>query len=293
MSGALIPRRDRALVRLAAPSWRGRYEPEFVALLEDTPAGLRRTVDVARGVARSWAAPSPHLFADRATRLRASLATLLWAWTALVGAELILAQLREDPAREATDRQYSGATVLYRLYELAAGAGVLVLLAGCAPLAWLMVRTARRARRRDLSLLMASPAFAVLGFAVVLFAVVAFVPRSPVPGVGVGAWVLAIIAAGIAAGVSCAAGPTQVLRRLRPGGPALRVATLTASAGALLCAIAGLAAAGYLIVLALGSAPVSVAAAAFLVPFSVWVLGAAAVVLVSGARAVSPGRPAS
>jgi hypothetical protein len=279
-----VPGRDRALVALAAPSWRARYEPEFVALLEDTRATPGRTLDVLRLVARSWAAPPRHLFDDREARVRTSVATLLWAWTVLVGAELIVAQLREDPSRAATDRRYAGAAPLYRLYEIAAVAGVLIFVLGCAPLAWHVVRSTRRAKRADLTLLMSSPVFALAGFAVVLLAVVSFAPRSAVPGVGVGSWALAIIAAGVAAGVSCAAGPTHVLRALPVGGPTLRAGLVTSTAGALLCAVAGVAALGYLVVLTVGAAPVGIAAVGFVVPFGLAVLAATAVVLVSGAR---------
>lgn len=77
------PRSGRMLVRLYPRRWRGRYGPEFAALLADTPLTPAVIVDVARHPAGEHVSARPLVFAllDGAAVLGGITRNILWAPT--------------------------------------------------------------------------------------------------------------------------------------------------------------------------------------------------------------------
>jgi len=78
----------RAMLALYPPAWRARYGDEVSALLEDSGAGPRTIASLAWHAAPAWIWPPGHLH-DQPARIRASLTTVLAAWTALAGLAMV------------------------------------------------------------------------------------------------------------------------------------------------------------------------------------------------------------
>lgn len=295
----------RAALGLYPAAWRARYGEEVRALLEDSGADLRTAASLAWHAVPAWVWPARQLH-DRPARMRASLATVLVAWTALAGLAAVFAQLTQaQPSlQRLTLARHPIIGWSYWVFDGAVLISVLAVAAGGLPL-WLeMMRGARREHRpRDMAYLL-SP---VVVPAVYLAAVVVTVRLVRHGGVtvypklnavidmangGVGPWwFLALIVLGFAAGVVAAAGPGLALRRLRP-----REATVgrAASAAGLAAATMGLA----------GAASIAAAVGLYLWapqdagyhqgwPLGIYlpmVLLAAAVAIVSAARGIRASR---
>ena len=84
----------RAALALYPAAWRARYGDEVRALLDDSGAGPRAIASLAWRALPAWIWPPRHLY-GRQARMRASLATVLVAWTALTGLALVFAQLTQ------------------------------------------------------------------------------------------------------------------------------------------------------------------------------------------------------
>lgn len=237
----------RALARktlaLYPAAWRARYGDEVRALLDVTGADLRTIASLVWQAMPAWIWPARQLY-DRPARMRASLGTVLMAWTALTGLALVFAQLTElqgflVPHHPIIDWSYG----VFDVAILASGLAVAV---GGLPV-WLRMMRDSYAdhRRRELAYLL-SPVVVPAGYlaAVIVTARlvrhVGAVQVSPGPHAvidlangGVGPWwFLALAVLGLAAGAVSAAGPILALRRLRPDGTAVRRATRAAGLAA-------------------------------------------------------------
>ncbi len=298
-----------AALGLYPAAWRARYGDEVGALMEDSGAGLRTIASLAWHAVPAWIWPPRHLY-DGPARMRASLATVLAAWTVLAGLAAVFVQLAQaqPTLQDLTLARHPVIAWSYWVFDAAAGVSVLAVAVGGLPLWRLMMRRARREHRpRDMAYLLAP----VVVPAVYLAATVLTVGLVRQPGTisrllpGPKAisfidlangmigprWFLVLVVLGFAAGGVSAAGPRLALRSLRPSEPAVRLAARAAGLAAAAMGLAGAAS----IVAAVGLYQWA--------PFyhQGWPLGiylpmvllAAAVAIVSGARGVratrSPG----
>lgn len=221
-----------ALALYPAP-WRARYGDEVRALLDESGADLRTIASLAWQALPAWVWPARHLY-DRPARMRASLATVLMAWTALTGLALVFAQLTQAQGLRPPGHPIIGWA--YWVFDVAVLVSVLVVAAGGLPLWLLMLRSARREHRpRDIAYLLSPAVVPAMYLAAVIVAV-----RLISHAHGVGQWwFLGFVLLGFAAGGVSAAGPALALRRLRPRGPAVRLAARAAGIAAATMSLAG------------------------------------------------------
>ena len=222
----------RAALALYPPSWRARYADEVGALLDESGGGPAAVASLAWRAVPAWIWP-PRQLHDPSARMRASVVTTLMAWSMLVGLGLIFAQLTQLQGFSVPGHPVIGWA--YAVFDGALAVSALIAAAGGLPLWLLMFRRARRELRpRDsayLLLPLASPAAYLFGLLVAL----GLSPHQH----GVGPyWFLLIALAGFAAAAIAAAGPGLALRRLRPRGPALRLAATAAGMAAAVSAVA-------------------------------------------------------
>jgi hypothetical protein len=239
-SGSLL---TRAALALYPPSWRARYADEVGALLDESGGGPAAAASLAWRAVPAWIWP-PRQLHDPSARMRASVVTTLMAWSMLAGLGLIFAQLTQLQGFRVPGHPVIGWA--YAIFDGALAVSALAAAVGGLPLWLLMLRRAHReGRARDsayLLLPLVAPAAYLLGLTIAL-------GLSPHPH-GVGPyWFLLIALAGFAAAAIAAAGPGLAVRRLRPRGPALRLAaaaagiaasTMAVSAAAIVVAVAGL-----------------------------------------------------
>jgi hypothetical protein len=239
-SGSLL---TRAALALYPPSWRARYADEVGALLDESGGGPAAAASLAWRAVPAWIWP-PRQLHDPSARMRASVVTTLVAWSMLAGLGLIFAQLTQLQGFRVPGHPVIGWA--YAIFDGALAVSALAAAVGGLPLWLLMLRRAHReGRARDsayLLLPLVAPAAYLLGLTIAL-------GLSPHPH-GVGPyWFLLIALAGFAAAAVAAAGPGLAVRRLRPRGPALRLAavaagiaaaTMAVSAAAIVVAVAGL-----------------------------------------------------
>jgi hypothetical protein len=218
----------RAALAVYPPSWRARYGDEVRALLDDSGAGAGAgaAASLAARAIPAWFWPSRHLYdrADPSIRMRASLATVLIAASMLAGLGLVFAQLTQLQGYRPPGHPVIG--WCYAVFDAALAFSALAAVAGGLPLWLLMLRRAHRERRpRDFACLLAP----VIAPAVYLLALMVTV-RSIGGADGVSPWwFLAVTLAGFAAAGMATAGPGVALRRLRPRGSALHLATVAAA----------------------------------------------------------------
>jgi hypothetical protein len=223
----------RAVLGLYPPSWRTRYGAEVQALVSDCGADARTIASLALRAIGAWARPAEHLH-DRPARMRASLSTVLVAWTTLAGLGLVFLQLTQAQGVRPPGHPLVGWS--YLVFDIAVQFSVLSVTAGGLPLWLLMMRRVLRQRRlADLTLLLTPVVVPCVYLGVVGL-------TGPVvrhgDGVGPG-WSTAYVLAGLAAAGAFAAGPALALGRLQPRGPALDLAVRAARLGAFAMAIAG------------------------------------------------------
>jgi len=247
----------RVALGLYPPAWRARYGDEVRALLEDSGAGVRAAAILAWHAVPAWACPARHLY-DRPGRMRASLAAVGMAWVLLAGLAAVFVQLAQaqGSSQTLTLASYPVIQWSYWVFDGAVIISVLAVAAGGVPL-WLRMfrgaRGARGARRpRELACLLAPvvvPVVYLAGSTVIAglvrqpaARVVPWQPR-PVADLANGMigpwWFLALVVAGFAAAVVSAAGLALALRRLRPDGPAVVLATRAAGLAAAAMGLAG------------------------------------------------------
>jgi hypothetical protein len=240
----------RAALGLYPAAWRARYGDEVCVLLEDSGADLRAVLSLAGQALPAWICPARHLH-DRPARMRASLATVLVAWIMLIGLAVVFVQLTQAQpgGQQFTLQQHPIIAWSYWVFDGAVAVSVLAVACGGLPLWLLMLRRARREHRgRETAYLLAPVVVPVTYMAlnVVTVALAQQPQTTPVnvlPGQKTSVvdiangmvgpwWFLALVLLGFAAGAVSAAGPGLALRRLRPGGPAVRLAARAAGLGA-------------------------------------------------------------
>ena len=244
----------RGALGLYPPAWRARYGDEVRALLEDSGAGMRAAVSLAWHAVPAWAWPARHLH-DRPGRMRASLATAGMAWALLAGLVAVFVQLTQaqGSVEGLMPAQHPVIQWSYWAFDGFLIVSVLAVAAGGVPLWLLMLRRARRGRRRrDVACLLA-PAVVPAAYLVANYAVSRLILESAPPVVpwqsrsvvdlangGVGPrWFLALVLLGLAAAAVSAAGPGLALRRLRPHGPTVVLAVRSAVLAAVTMGLAG------------------------------------------------------
>ena len=242
MSSRKATRLARVALALYPPSWRARYGDEVHALLQES-GGLRDVASLAWLALPAWIWPPAHLH-DRPARMRASLSTGLLAWSFLTGLGLVFAQLTQFQGFHPAGHPII--MVSYLVFDAALALSIAAAGLGGLPLWLLMLRRAyREHRRRDVAYLLL-PLIAPAAFLAGLTVTVRLV------GVANGVspwWFLVVTLVGFAAATLAAAGPGLAMRRLQPGGPALRLAAtaggvaaaaIVVAAAAIIAAVTGL-----------------------------------------------------
>ena len=242
MSEPRATRLARVALALYPPSWRARYGDEVHALVQES-GSLRDVASLAWRALPAWIWPPAHLH-DRPARMRASLSTGLLAWSFLTGLGLVFAQLTQfqgfHPAGHPIIK------VSYLVFDAALALSIAAAGLGGLPLWLLMLRRAyREHRRRDVAYLLLpliAPAAFLAGLTVTVRLVGGANGVSPW-------WFLVVTLVGFAAAALAAAGPGLAMRRLQPGGPALRLAAtaggvaaaaIVVAAAAIIAAVTGL-----------------------------------------------------
>ena len=223
----------RAVVALYPPAWRARYRQEALELLCDVGGGMAAAASMAWRAVPAWLWPPQHLH-DRAGRMRASLATALVAWSMLAGLGLVFEQLTQQQPILPPGHAVIGWS--YAIFDAAFVLSGLILAAGSLPLWLLMLRGARRQRSTRDTVYLLLPALAPAAFLAGVAVLAGFISQPQ----GIGPWwFLAVSLAGFAAAATAAAGPGLALRRLRPRGPAVRLATIASAVATATMLLAG------------------------------------------------------
>ena len=239
------PSLTRAALALYPPSWRARYGDEVRALLEDSGGGLAAVASVAWRALPAWFWPPRHLH-DRPARMRASLGTALIFWSMLTGLGLVFAQLTQFQGFDVPG--HPEIRWAYAVFDVTLAVSVLVAGFGGLPLWLLMLRRARRERRRRDTVYLLLPVIAPVTYLAVLVVTVRLVGGAN----GVSPWWFGVVTlAGFAAAATAAAGPGLALRRLQPRGPALRLAAVASVVAAAIMAVAAVAIAVAVVILCL------------------------------------------
>lgn len=212
-------RATRLALALYPPSWRARYADEVHALVEQNKNGRRDVASLAWRALPAWIWPPAHLHDDRPARMRASLSTGLLSWSFLTGLGLVFAQLTQFQGFRPAGHPIISAS--YLVFDVALALSATAAGLGGLPLWLVMLRRAyRERRRRDVACLLlplAAPAAFLAGLSITV--------RLVGGADGVGPWWFGIITlAGFGLAAAAAAGPGLAMHRLKPRGPALRLA---------------------------------------------------------------------
>jgi hypothetical protein len=225
----------RSALRLYPAAWRERYGDEVLALLDDTAGGWPAALGLAAQALPMWVWPPRHLY-DQDARMRASIATVLAAWSFLTGLAVVFVQFTQQQGFAPAAHPVVGRS--YAVFDVALSVSVLVIIAGSVPLWLTMLGRARRDRRhRDLARLLlpvAVPAVYLLS----AFGAGRLVHHPEASGPW---WFIGFTIGGFAAAAVSAAGPILTLGRMRPSGRAVRLAVRAAAVAAVTVAAAGLA----------------------------------------------------
>ncbi len=220
---------------LYPPAWRERYRDEVRALLEDTGSGPAAAASLAVRAVPAWVNPPRHLH-DREARMRASVGTVLLAWSALTAVGIVFIQLTQLQGFRAPGHPL--VQWCYLIFDAALAVSVLTAAAGGVPLWLQMIRLARRRRRRRelgwLSLAVVAPA----GYMAAALIALALVHDPEASGCW---WFAGFAVLGFGAAGLASAGPVVALNRLAPAGPAVALAATAAGVAAAAVTLAGLA----------------------------------------------------
>jgi MFS family permease len=184
-----------------------------------------------------WVNPPRHLH-DRESRMRASVGTVLVAWSVLTGVGAVFVQLTQLQGFRAPGHPL--VQWCYLIFDSALGVSVLTAAAGGVPLWLQMIRLARREQRpRELAWLW----MAILVPAGYLAAALIALTVVHDPEASGSWWFIGFAVLGFGAAGLAAAGPAVALKRLAPDGPAVALAAAAAGVAAAAVALAGLASA--------------------------------------------------
>ncbi len=225
----------RAALALYPAAWRARYGDEVLGLLDDSGGGLGAVASIAWQALPMWVCPSRHLY-DADARMRASISTVLAAWSFLTGLALVFVMFTQQQGFAPPRHPVVGWS--YAIFDVTLGASVLVIVAGSVPLWLTMLRQARRERRRrDLACLLL-PVVVPMVYLAAAIGTLALVHHPEASGPW---WFIGFTIAGFASAGISAAGPILALKRLSPRGPAVRLAVRAAGLAAASITAAGLA----------------------------------------------------
>jgi hypothetical protein len=223
----------RLALRLYPPAWRERYAAEVRTVLDDSGGGTAAALSLAWRALPAWLWPPSHLH-DRDARMRSALGTVLVAGAMLTGVGLVFAQLTQLQGYDA----HGNLLVIgaYALFDTALAVAALAGAVAAVPLWLVMLRRARREHRAAETAYLLAPVVIPPAY----MALVATVARLLGGPNGVSAPVFLLVAlAGLAAAALSSAGPILALRRLRPRGPAVRLAVRAGSVATGAIVVAG------------------------------------------------------
>ncbi len=222
---------------LYPPAWRERYGDELQALLDDSGGGTAAVLSLAVQALPMWIWPPRHLY-DADARMRGSVATVLAAWSLLTGVGIVFMQLTQ--LRGFTPAGHPVIGFSYLAFDAALGVSVLVVAIGGVPLWLAMLRRARRESRRRDAVCLALPIAAPASYLLAAALMVKLVSHPEAAGPW---WFIGFTVAGFAAVAVAAGGLIAAMRRMRPRGPAVRLAARAAWLAAATITLAGLASA--------------------------------------------------
>ena len=216
----------RAALALYPPAWRARYGDEVLAFVDDSGGGLGAIASIALQASPMWICPPVHLH-DADARMRASISTVLAAWSFLTGLALSFVMFTQQQGFAPPDHPVVGWS--YVVFDVTLAASVLVTLTGSLPLWLTMLRQAgRERRRRDLACLLL-PAVVPAAYLGAGLATLSLVHHPEASGPW---WFIGFTIAGFAAAAVSAGGPVLAMNRMRPYGRAVRLAVRTSGAAA-------------------------------------------------------------
>ena len=231
------PLLTRAALGLYPPAWRDRYGDEIQVLLADCDGGPAAALGVALRALPMWIWPPRHLY-DADARMRGSVASVLAAWSLLTGVAIVFVQLTQLRGFLPPGHPVVGWS--YLVFDAAVIISVLGAAGGGLPLWLAMIRRARREqRRRDTGYLVLAVAVPA-AYLLVALATLKLVRHPEAAGPW---WFIGFTIAGFTVVAVAAGSLITAMRRLRPGGPAVRLAARAAGLAAATIALAGLASA--------------------------------------------------
>jgi hypothetical protein len=150
-------------LRLYPVAWRERYGEEFAALLEDQPLTPRVALDVLLGALDArlvalWALGGGSRMVNR---LRSTQIAIFCAYICFVIAGMGFQKMSEYDDFATGARQHTVVGVAFDVIVAGAAVSLLAVLAGGVPLALAALRFAWMNKRRDIALLLATPAIAL------------------------------------------------------------------------------------------------------------------------------------
>ena len=231
------------LVRLYPRAWRGRYEEEFLAMLEQGRWSIRDLFDVALGVVDAWLRPQV-VYEGRlvmVSRIRGSVLAVLWAWAGMVVAGVGFRKLTEydDFVRAARDNMLVG--VAFDAVIVGAVVALAAVTVGGAPVSFAALRKAFAEGRKDVPLLLCMPPLigaGFVGYVLVLVKVIyPAVGSVSVHGTVNVALFLSLVGAFVLAALASAWAVTAAVRRVEVEARALRFALYPAAIAAAAMAV--------------------------------------------------------
>jgi hypothetical protein len=238
-----LSRLVRWLVRLYPRAWRGRYEEEFVAMLEQGRLSVRDLFDVALGAADAWLRPQVLYEGGlvMVARMRGSVLAVLWAWAGLVVAGVGFRKLTEydDFVRAARDYMLVG--VAFHAVVVGAVVALAAVTVGGLPVGHAALRKSLAEGRKDVPLLLCVPLICGAGFVgytlVLVKVIYPALGRIALHGTVNVALFLSLVGAFLLAALASAGAVTAAVRRVEIGGRTLRFALYPAAVAAAAMAV--------------------------------------------------------
>ncbi len=157
----------KRLLSLYPRSWRDRYADEAAVVLEQQPVSPKGILDIVGGALDAHLHPqyAAGVRPAMATRLRASTLTIFCAYIGFALAYITLQRLADPQAPyDAVARAHVGVAATFIAIVAGSILAALAVVAGGLPIAWVVVRRALAARRRDILALCLVPPLALATF---------------------------------------------------------------------------------------------------------------------------------